>query len=198
MHFIQSILIGNRWRGDLISANHSTWRSWCLCKPLIIERVSFSEYIWFFWFSSFLLFSSLFSLFFSFPPTFHLLQRPAGLLLATSPAIGKGLRCLTDRRAKVFVALPSTWGQRCSGSSREPRPWFCIESAFSAIWLPWDLAARTERSRSIVPQTPNRGGASRSMGSGVLQGKHLNWKFRGSKRVEVDGVSIQVSWDVYN
>ncbi|XWS17854.1 hypothetical protein CRYUN_Cryun33cG0104100 [Craigia yunnanensis] len=32
----------------------------------------------------------------------------------------------------------------------------------------------------------------------VLQIKRLKWKFRGSERIEVDGVSIQVSWDVYN
>ncbi|XVE71241.1 hypothetical protein DITRI_Ditri10aG0134900 [Diplodiscus trichospermus] len=32
----------------------------------------------------------------------------------------------------------------------------------------------------------------------VLQIKRLKWKFRGNERIEVDGVSIQVSWDVYN
>ncbi|KAE8732569.1 hypothetical protein F3Y22_tig00001825pilonHSYRG00083 [Hibiscus syriacus] len=32
----------------------------------------------------------------------------------------------------------------------------------------------------------------------VLQVKRLKWKFRGNERIEVDGVSIQVSWDVYN
>ncbi|KAL7181807.1 hypothetical protein ACSBR1_040667 [Camellia fascicularis] len=32
----------------------------------------------------------------------------------------------------------------------------------------------------------------------VLQVKHLKWKFRGNERIEVDGVYIQVSWDVYN
>ena len=32
----------------------------------------------------------------------------------------------------------------------------------------------------------------------VLQVKRLKWKFRGNERVEVDGVSIQISWDVYN
>ncbi|KAJ4824774.1 hypothetical protein Tsubulata_044014 [Turnera subulata] len=32
----------------------------------------------------------------------------------------------------------------------------------------------------------------------VLQVKHLKWKFRGNERIEVDGVPIQVSWDVYN
>ncbi|XP_054796760.1 uncharacterized protein LOC129302110 [Prosopis cineraria] len=32
----------------------------------------------------------------------------------------------------------------------------------------------------------------------VLQIKHLKWKFRGNERVEVDGVPIQISWDVYN
>lgn len=32
----------------------------------------------------------------------------------------------------------------------------------------------------------------------VIQVKHLKWKFRGSERVEVDGQSIQLSWDVYN
>ncbi|KAF8029105.1 hypothetical protein BT93_E1699 [Corymbia citriodora subsp. variegata] len=35
-------------------------------------------------------------------------------------------------------------------------------------------------------------------GERVLQVKRLKWKFRGCERVEVDGVSIQVSWDVYN
>lgn len=28
--------------------------------------------------------------------------------------------------------------------------------------------------------------------------KHLKWKFRGNERVEIDGVYVQVSWDVYN
>ncbi|CAK9149201.1 unnamed protein product [Ilex paraguariensis] len=28
--------------------------------------------------------------------------------------------------------------------------------------------------------------------------KHLKWKFRGNARIEVDGVQIQVSWDVDN
>ncbi|MBA0547874.1 hypothetical protein Golob_019008 [Gossypium lobatum] len=32
----------------------------------------------------------------------------------------------------------------------------------------------------------------------VLQIKRLKWKFRGNERIEVDGVSVQVSWDVYN
>ncbi|KAF5936286.1 hypothetical protein HYC85_027415 [Camellia sinensis] len=32
----------------------------------------------------------------------------------------------------------------------------------------------------------------------VLEIKHLKWKFRGNERIEVDGFSIQVSWDVYN
>ncbi|KAK8513536.1 hypothetical protein V6N13_002274 [Hibiscus sabdariffa] len=32
----------------------------------------------------------------------------------------------------------------------------------------------------------------------VLQVKRLKWKFRGNERIEVDGISIQVSWDVYN
>ncbi|XP_043699446.1 uncharacterized protein LOC122650184 [Telopea speciosissima] len=32
----------------------------------------------------------------------------------------------------------------------------------------------------------------------VLQVKRLKWKFRGNERIEVDGVPIQVSWDVYN
>ncbi|XP_071694604.1 uncharacterized protein [Rutidosis leptorrhynchoides] len=32
----------------------------------------------------------------------------------------------------------------------------------------------------------------------ILVVKHLNWKFRGNERVEIDGVNIQISWDVYN
>ncbi|GMI95102.1 hypothetical protein HRI_003179500 [Hibiscus trionum] len=32
----------------------------------------------------------------------------------------------------------------------------------------------------------------------VLRIKRLKWKFRGSELIEIDGVSIQVSWDVYN
>ncbi|KAA8521665.1 hypothetical protein F0562_012345 [Nyssa sinensis] len=32
----------------------------------------------------------------------------------------------------------------------------------------------------------------------VLQIKHLKWEFRGNERVEIDGVHITVSWDVYN
>ncbi|KAK8654911.1 hypothetical protein V6N13_107507 [Hibiscus sabdariffa] len=32
----------------------------------------------------------------------------------------------------------------------------------------------------------------------VLQIKRLKWKFRGNERIEVDGVSVRVSWDVYN
>ncbi|KAJ4958003.1 hypothetical protein NE237_025114 [Protea cynaroides] len=32
----------------------------------------------------------------------------------------------------------------------------------------------------------------------VLEVKRLKWKFRGNERIEVDGVPIQVSWDVYN
>lgn len=32
----------------------------------------------------------------------------------------------------------------------------------------------------------------------VLQIKRLKWKFRGNEKIEVDGVPIQVSWDVYN
>lgn len=32
----------------------------------------------------------------------------------------------------------------------------------------------------------------------MLVVKHLNWKFRGNERVEIDGVHIQISWDVYN
>ncbi|KAF8407214.1 hypothetical protein HHK36_006341 [Tetracentron sinense] len=35
-------------------------------------------------------------------------------------------------------------------------------------------------------------------GKRVLQVKRLKWKFRGNERIEVDGVPIQVSWDVYN
>ncbi|KAK8535210.1 hypothetical protein V6N13_081349 [Hibiscus sabdariffa] len=32
----------------------------------------------------------------------------------------------------------------------------------------------------------------------VLQIQRLKWKFRGNELIKVDGVSIQVSWDVYN
>jgi|UniRef100_A0A2N9FTJ3 hypothetical protein len=32
----------------------------------------------------------------------------------------------------------------------------------------------------------------------VLQIKHLKWKFRGNERIEIDGVPVQISWDVYN
>ncbi|KAJ9546472.1 hypothetical protein OSB04_019015 [Centaurea solstitialis] len=32
----------------------------------------------------------------------------------------------------------------------------------------------------------------------VLIVKHLNWKFRGNERVEIDGVHVQISWDVRN
>jgi hypothetical protein len=32
----------------------------------------------------------------------------------------------------------------------------------------------------------------------VLQIKRLKWKFRGNERIEVDGVPMQISWDVYN
>lgn len=32
----------------------------------------------------------------------------------------------------------------------------------------------------------------------VLQIKRLKWKFRGNERIEVDGVGVHVSWDVYN
>ncbi|XAR69423.1 hypothetical protein NMG60_11000993 [Bertholletia excelsa] len=32
----------------------------------------------------------------------------------------------------------------------------------------------------------------------VLRIKHLKWKFRGNERIEIDGVKIQVSWDVKN
>ncbi|CAI0444197.1 unnamed protein product [Linum tenue] len=35
-------------------------------------------------------------------------------------------------------------------------------------------------------------------GKRVLQIKRLKWKFRGIERVEVDGVPIEISWDVYN
>ncbi|GJV85991.1 NADPH oxidase [Tanacetum coccineum] len=35
-------------------------------------------------------------------------------------------------------------------------------------------------------------------GKRVLVVKHLQWKFRGNERVEIDGVHIQVSWDVHN
>ncbi|KAF3446221.1 hypothetical protein FNV43_RR11400 [Rhamnella rubrinervis] len=32
----------------------------------------------------------------------------------------------------------------------------------------------------------------------VLQVKRLKWKFRGNERIEVDGVPVHISWDVYN
>ncbi|XP_047306655.1 uncharacterized protein LOC124910076 [Impatiens glandulifera] len=32
----------------------------------------------------------------------------------------------------------------------------------------------------------------------VLQIKHLKWKFRGNDRIEIDGINVQISWDVYN
>ncbi|KAE8721739.1 hypothetical protein F3Y22_tig00015331pilonHSYRG00019 [Hibiscus syriacus] len=32
----------------------------------------------------------------------------------------------------------------------------------------------------------------------VLQIKLLKWKFRGNEKIQVDGVSIQISWDVYS
>lgn len=32
----------------------------------------------------------------------------------------------------------------------------------------------------------------------VLQVKRLRWKFRGNEKVEIDGVPVQISWDVYN
>ncbi|KAM7274684.1 hypothetical protein ACFE04_016550 [Oxalis oulophora] len=35
-------------------------------------------------------------------------------------------------------------------------------------------------------------------GKRVLLIKRLKWKFRGNEKIEVDGVTVQVSWDVYN
>lgn len=35
-------------------------------------------------------------------------------------------------------------------------------------------------------------------GKRVLQIKRLKWKFRGNEKIDVDGVSVQISWDVYN
>ncbi|XP_027356297.1 uncharacterized protein LOC113865758 [Abrus precatorius] len=35
-------------------------------------------------------------------------------------------------------------------------------------------------------------------GESVLQIKRLKWKFRGNERVQVDGVNVQISWDLYN
>lgn len=35
-------------------------------------------------------------------------------------------------------------------------------------------------------------------GEKVLQIRRLKWKFRGNERVDVDGVNVQISWDVYN
>ncbi|CAK8568571.1 unnamed protein product [Lathyrus sativus] len=35
-------------------------------------------------------------------------------------------------------------------------------------------------------------------GEKVLQIKRLKWKFRGNERVEISGVPVQISWDVYN
>ncbi|OIV96465.1 hypothetical protein TanjilG_07857 [Lupinus angustifolius] len=35
-------------------------------------------------------------------------------------------------------------------------------------------------------------------GEKVLQIKRLKWKFRGNERVEIEGVPVQISWDVYN
>ncbi|XP_022132300.1 uncharacterized protein LOC111005185 [Momordica charantia] len=32
----------------------------------------------------------------------------------------------------------------------------------------------------------------------VLEVKHLKWKFRGNEKIEVEGVPVQISWDVYN
>ncbi|XP_058114139.1 uncharacterized protein LOC131257006 [Magnolia sinica] len=32
----------------------------------------------------------------------------------------------------------------------------------------------------------------------VLQVKRLKWKFRGNERIDIDGMPVQVSWDVYN
>lgn len=32
----------------------------------------------------------------------------------------------------------------------------------------------------------------------VLEIKHLKWKFRGNEKVDVEGVPVQISWDVYN
>jgi hypothetical protein len=32
----------------------------------------------------------------------------------------------------------------------------------------------------------------------VLQIKRIKWKFRGNEKIEVDGVPVQISWDVYN
>ncbi|RDY13340.1 hypothetical protein CR513_01755, partial [Mucuna pruriens] len=35
-------------------------------------------------------------------------------------------------------------------------------------------------------------------GEKVLQIKRLKWKFRGNERIEVDGVHVRISWDLYN
>ncbi|KAI9086028.1 hypothetical protein K1719_032105 [Acacia pycnantha] len=35
-------------------------------------------------------------------------------------------------------------------------------------------------------------------GEKVLQIRRLEWKFRGNEKVEVDGIPVQISWDVYN
>ena len=35
-------------------------------------------------------------------------------------------------------------------------------------------------------------------GEKVLEVARLKWKFRGSERVEIDGVHVQISWDVHD
>lgn len=35
-------------------------------------------------------------------------------------------------------------------------------------------------------------------GKSVLKIKQLQWKFRGNAKMVIDGVTIQISWDVYN
>ena len=35
-------------------------------------------------------------------------------------------------------------------------------------------------------------------GEKILEIKRLRWKFRGNEKIEVDGVTVQISWDVYN
>ncbi|KAK1292984.1 hypothetical protein QJS10_CPB17g00242 [Acorus calamus] len=62
---------------------------------------------------------------------------------------------------------------------------------------------RREKARkiSIDLTTSTSGGDPRLCfavdGKRVLQVKRLRWKFRGNEKIEVDGVRIQVSWDVH-
>ena len=75
---------------------------------------------------------------------------------------------------------------------------FCTKGRIDETDKTYDIAIECELSEENLPEGAAPGLSIEIDKQRVIHVKNLEWKFRGNQTVVVDGVSIEVFWDVHN